>query len=567
LCTGEGEVGSTGDQEIRSDAGQLAGVSMSNLKPLPVQHFIEKLLVELRAGYGIVPFVGSGVSASSGILMGQEFDRYLAWIVRRCVAGNQKEGRLDLRRQGWPQMPESDNDLREAVEWIKGEFEELCKTKYKMNFPAAKEGVLHFMPEFPLSEPDRMVAAIQRPLIPRVLRDSHTLEDDHLRSFWQLLGTDEQKRGWCMKSQDSPTSYDHILEAALRSLHDWRATLYFLARLRLVHFPKEHLILADEVDQSIIDKFNLHITSGRRPNLSHNMLCHLAGPARIRTILTTNFDTLIEDALDSFRMRYEVIPVSIKGDLPHPDTVHSLNCVVKMHGALAETRADYSLDDPPAAEDKNRFYHFVCGHRPDEMSRPGTDFIPSHLVVVGYSGADTRCVQMIKYVLDLNPQTKVFWICYCQSDFERLGSIFQEPSTRSRSSTGRMRSRWKGFMRSSPIGRTSSSTSSTSGCGFRFRVEGSVTSTRPTCRRARSHFSDQMRSPRTRNSKDPPRRPWGKSTRGRGKSRCDSKSGARPTRRKRRALFSWSTAEAESANRSATRTICFWPVCRPEASN
>lgn len=51
---------------------------MSDLQPFPVQRFIEKLLVELRAGYGIVPFVGSGVSASSGILMGLEFDRYLA---------------------------------------------------------------------------------------------------------------------------------------------------------------------------------------------------------------------------------------------------------------------------------------------------------------------------------------------------------------------------------------------------------------------------------------------------------------------------------------------------------
>lgn len=323
-------------------------------------------------------------------------------------------------------MPESDDQLTGAVTWIRDEFEKLCKTKYKMSFPAAKEGALHFLPNNPLSEPDRMVAAIQRPLIPRVLRDAHTLEDDHLRSFWQLLGSDEQKRGWCMDAQDSPTSYDHVLEAALRSLHDWRATLYFLARLRLVHSPTEYLTLDDEVDQSIIDKFNLHITSGRRPNLSHNMLCHLAGPARIRTVLTTNFDTLIEDALDSFRMRYEVIPVSIKGELPHPDTVHSLNCVVKMHGALAETRADYSLDDPPAAEDKNRFYHFVCGHHPDEVSRPGTDFIPSHLVVVGYSGADTRCVQMIKYVLDLNPQTKVFWVCYCQSDFDRLKRIFKE---------------------------------------------------------------------------------------------------------------------------------------------
>lgn len=397
--------------------------------PLSENKFMGLIVDEIRAGFGLVPFVGSGVSASSGILMGQEFDRYLAWVVYRCVAPKSDQqddhDRLDLRRQGWPHMPKSEAALKKASEWIERHFKDLCRLKYGMNFGAAREGAL----DFERTEPghgEYLVSWIQRPLIPKVLRSANTVADDKLRSFWQMIGTDDQRKGWCMQPQDSPTSFEHIVEAALRSLHDWRATLYFLARLRFSRLPAEHLSLG-EVDQSVIDKFNIHITRGRRPNLCHNMLCHLAGPARIRTFLTTNFDSLIEDSLRAFRMEYKVIPVGLQDPLPHPDTAHSLNCVIKLHGELTGTRADHSLDDPPSEQDKERFYQIVCGHDPHQPSASTAGFIPSHLVVVGYSGADVRCVQMLKYVLDLNPQTVIFWVCFCQADYDYLQTrIFSE---------------------------------------------------------------------------------------------------------------------------------------------
>src|SRR4029077_7917947 len=125
----------------------------------------------------------------------------------------------------------------------------------------------------------------------------------------------------------------------------------------------------------------------------------------------------IEDAFTELHQRFEVISVGLTGALPHPDTVHSLNCVIKLHGSVADTRADYSLDDPPREEDKRRFYNYVRGG--DAFIR-SVRFLPGHLLVLGYSGGDLRCVQMIKFVLDLDPEARVFWVCFDKQSQEAL---------------------------------------------------------------------------------------------------------------------------------------------------
>jgi hypothetical protein len=156
----------------------------------------------------------------------------------------------------------------------------------------------------------------------------------------------------------------------------------------------------------------------------------LAEPLRTRTILTTNFDALQEDAFVQLGEHYETVPVSIRGDLPSPDTVHSLNCILKLHGSLNETRADYSLDDEPTAADKDKFFHYVRGlypvHRDPGQGKVALPkrFLPSHILVCGVSGNDFRCIQFMKYVLDRAPDARLFWICYANSDYEHLVTNF-----------------------------------------------------------------------------------------------------------------------------------------------
>jgi SIR2-like protein len=341
------------DDEKKSSCPTIHGCSESE--------FVTRLKDEIRKGISLVPFIGSGLSASSGILTGIEFANYLTTTVLLCVAGEKcipgsterdPNTRRDLHRQGWPRFP-NDDQVKQAIKWVK-------QSKTKLQKPDAKNT--------------------------RV-----------------------------------PKSEQKILREALESLQDWRSTLEFLARLQHLQNADRSKLLLGEIDQSIVDKFNLHITRGRRPNFGHSMLCHLAGPAHIRTVLTTNFDTLIEDAFAHLNLRFEVISVGIKDPLPHPDTVHSLNCIVKLHGAIKDTRADHSLDQMPTYDDRRRFCSYVIG---GDWFLDGARFRPGHLLVIGYSGKDRRCIEMIKFVLERDQESQVFWVCFKEADQKALLKIF-----------------------------------------------------------------------------------------------------------------------------------------------
>lgn len=383
--------------------------------------FVDRLILEIQTGKGLVPFVGSGCSAPSGIIMGQDFTSYLAFSVFLCVASKEeieKVGtyarRWDLRRNGWPPFPKP-AQLETAKKWIQAGFKKVCddggvSTETKLD---------------PENFPDEVARVLMSPLRPSVLNQERGPKQDFLRRLLPLLASENLLRGGYNISGYSPTSEDAIVERAIRSLHDWRATLGFLSELRLVQ--GERLIL-DAPDPAVVNSFNVYITQGKKPNLTHNMLCHLAGPARFRVILTTNFDTLIEEAFRQLDEHIESISVSVKGDLPDPDLVHARNTVVKMHGTIWETRADFSLDETPTRESKQRFFHYVHGHYPGaDLSSSGRTFMSSHLLVCGYSGSDRRCMEMMKYLLDADDSgCCIFWICNSERSLESLRRNFPE---------------------------------------------------------------------------------------------------------------------------------------------
>ncbi|MDB6155526.1 MAG: hypothetical protein JWL90_3979, partial [Chthoniobacteraceae bacterium] len=399
---------------------------MEKIEYLSSHDFTQWACEQVRDGYGFVPLVGSGISTKSGILMGVEFTDYLTWTVYRCVAwpGKDQDGhRLDLRSDGWPRQPRP-AEMRHAKKWVWRLFEEACR-HCGLEPSQAKEFECCVKSVALVNGSAGGVpfeAALRRPLVPAALKCAETVVDDQpIKTFFRTLQHDEYLKTFRGDPETSPTSRRYIEESAVRALHDWRSTLEFLSRLRLHN--DEHLCLEDAPSQAVVDSFNLHITRGRRPNLAHGMLCHLAARARMRTILTTNFDTLIEDAFAQIGESCAVFPVSLNGDLPPPDSVHAQNCIVKLHGGVAETRANHSLDEPPSDEDKRRFFHYIRGRYPDE-SKSESGFLPSNLLICGYSGSDMRCVHMIKYVLDSDPEAQVFWICHSHRDVERLYTLF-----------------------------------------------------------------------------------------------------------------------------------------------
>ena len=399
---------------------------------VPQQFFAEWTVRQIRRGFGLVPFIGSGLSAPSGILTGQDFTNYITWTVYRCVADAEPTGLPchDLQRDGWPEPP-SQREADEAKAWVWKKFIELSDhvhveinghdAETNRNAPLAEMQVHSLAYK---STASALQCDLLRPLVPSVISTSDSTRLDRAtRALMRSLGREELLRRLPPHYGQFTTSLSYVTEAAIHSLYEWRATLDFLARLRVDHTRQDlPLRLDDQVDQSIIDRFNIGITRGRRPNLAHNMLCHLAGRARINTILTTNFDNLIETAFIQLGEHLEVIPVSIRGEMPAPATVLLQGCVVKLHGDLLETRADHSLDESPSHNDLRRFFEYVMGRPPGVQPEEG--HLPGLLLVCGYSGSDMRCIQMIQHVLEADTKAKVLWVCHNQRDISKVRQLF-----------------------------------------------------------------------------------------------------------------------------------------------
>lgn len=389
----------------------LTSTSGKPLKYIDAEVFTDWVAKEIRHGFRLVPFVGSGMSHASGTTMGQGFIEYLTWAVHKCVvvegvsdpftiATEEDDPRWNLKKKGWPDFPKPQN-IETAKTWLQQRWNELSDYHKEFNR-----------------------AVILRK--PALLREG----DDHIRDQADMAALWVQHEGkivpdFLPRPETSTTSEVYVQECAVRALCDWQTALHFLARLQ--QWEKGlPLQLGERADQSVIDSFNYFMTSGRKPNLGHNMLCHLAGRARITTILTTNFDTLIEDAFAQMGDHYEVFQVSINGGLPPPQTALGQNSIIKLHGGYSETRADHSIDYPPTPEDLDRFFNYVRGCPPKQPAKEENRerFLPGLLLVCGYSASDLRCVQMIKHVLNVDRDAKVLWICHTRSDLEKVNRIF-----------------------------------------------------------------------------------------------------------------------------------------------
>ena len=88
------------------------------------RQFIARVSHQVRQGYGIVPFVGSGLSARSGILMGQQFTDYLAHVFYKVVGDDDQ--RWKLREFGWPKIPNR-GEVDTARDWIKEQLQYICR--------------------------------------------------------------------------------------------------------------------------------------------------------------------------------------------------------------------------------------------------------------------------------------------------------------------------------------------------------------------------------------------------------------------------------------------------------
>ncbi len=216
-------------------------------------------------------------------------------------------------------------------------------------------------------------------------------------------------KGWPKKDPDL------LKLEAIGSLASWRTALQFISRLR---HSEDNGISLVAPDYRIVDSFFLHITRGRHPGVNHMMLAHLASPLRTETILTTNFDSLIEEAFLRLGMPLATFDVHQRAYLPHARHVLEQRSIVKLHGGRYGLRADFSLDEKPLEGEQETFagYFNQC---------LGTDNkTKKHLLVFGVSGWDARIVALIQSVIEKIPDLNIYWSCYRKKEVKKIHTLF-----------------------------------------------------------------------------------------------------------------------------------------------
>lgn len=127
-----------------------------------------------------------------------------------------------------------------------------------------------------------------------------------------------------------------------------------------------------------------------RPNVCHRVVAQLCKQGHVQGILTTNFDVLIERALDDEEIAYHVITTN---RINHDETIP----LVKAHGTINDssslvfTRSEYYLGIPQDVR---------------EMLR--SNMMGSTLVIAGYSGNDMDIFPFVQSLLENDIFSKVY---------------------------------------------------------------------------------------------------------------------------------------------------------------
>jgi hypothetical protein len=259
--------------------------------------------------------------------------------------------------------------------------------------------------------------------------DPRTLRWPDITEIPLYHNVSEAMRRWAQKQleevEGSPLGYHDARWQAAGAVADWRAMLHLLSRLTLQeseHGDGEEVVQTYP-DQRIIDSFFVHLTNNRRPNSAYLLLAHLADILRVKIILTTNFDNLIESAFQSFSMPVAVYDVHMDAHLPDADFVRAQRSIIKIHGGRYGLRADFSLDKYPTADDVEKFIAYLSLY---DKNYVHINQNQRNLLVMGVSGNERRTIALICHALNNLKQLRVFWICHRERETAGIFNSFSK---------------------------------------------------------------------------------------------------------------------------------------------
>jgi hypothetical protein len=326
---------------------------------------------------GIVPLIGAGMSASSGIPAGLDYFAYLFYCLARVFGTNGNE--LDLKKKQWDprtlrwpdfsEMPVYDNFDQKKIKW--------CSY---INNKINRQNRINKNREISDSKKNNEIIDI----------------------YFQAIGV----------------------------VSDWRATLNLLSRLALGDKINKdsRIVIIQQPDERVIDSFFVNLTKGKRPSSSHMLLAHMSDILRIKTILTTNFDSLIENTYQKLINPVAVFDVHLDARLPDADFVRNQRSIVKMHGGRYGLRADFSLDKDPSKDDVKQFVDYLSYYKSKD-NRPKL-LSQRNLLVMGVSHSSKRVLELMCHAMVKLKDLEIYWICYNNADrvkvLDKFNATFDE---------------------------------------------------------------------------------------------------------------------------------------------
>ena len=362
-------------------------------------HSVEDLAKALKAarenGQQVVPIVGAGLSADCGFpvitavvryfgklrhyiqLHGPVYDYHKHEELKQDVFGHhfsQYEVRPweFLEDFGWPDWFQLNEDLFTKLD-VKGRKEPVSRLIER----AEREGLDRILPHLNPHGAEEYVKLRERVTsILSKLQEQTSSESPELREA--IAASFETISERFLTNWSKSAQFDVI--------GDWRRLILYFTNFRSDH----------------ADALFARFGATRKPGQGHRFLAFLTKVLAVRSILTFNFDSLIEEALETEGVRYKVFAMERGAGLPYPNLLRDQLSVIKAHGSTHALLLDEQLDRPLSDEYLTRFKRIT-----------GEDPV---LLVVGCSAEDRRLRDLVSHVLDKSKQElSVAWLHYEQT--------------------------------------------------------------------------------------------------------------------------------------------------------
>lgn len=382
-----------------------------------LNNFVEEMAKAIREGYHFIPFLGAGFSQEAGFPTTSQLREHLLpyWIIRALELNPFAENPGELYEPAlavWNPVDAWWPSPGDEVLGLKGQG----KQTPLFNLRQAQWVLAHAV--FDLWRQGDGI-------------DELHIAGDTLKQAAELIcGSNwlaEQNRAWDNQRKGDAYSVD---EKTMATTADWLKLIHFLSRItrRNQYEQKVHV---GPPRQSVVDSLFMHLDEQCHPGLAHSMLAALTKVLRIRTVLSTNFDTLAERAFEKHRKAMQVFEVPRSTALPNNRLVLAQPSVVKLHGGKFDVRADLSVGSPLDRADFMNAVSYVAGRSlfkngdlGSNQKHPGK----AALIFMGCGDEDERTRDFAQYVARHLDNTKVFWVSLSDKDPSKVSVLGLFPS-------------------------------------------------------------------------------------------------------------------------------------------